>query len=286
MWCYKRPLRPKRRAALAYEEKVAFMASLTYLERGVLTLAMRRGDGDVVAVPSPIFRRAIDVAHDVVDKFRDFGVDVFSILGLRNLSAFVGELYAAAAVKSSNGLFRKNPHQDGIPDLLIMDDAGAALWQRLEGRLREKAPFSPFATGGIEVKATCGSLPTPAVCQRRGFEKPDIGDQRIGCMVGYDWKAHHRETNNLIGLLWDFIEGTPRIVAVFYSSELTASDWGKIVKPKAHGGRTTSVSIMNGQGIRRMYGGWLFVLADERYTHFIDGYNQSDELARALKRSG
>jgi hypothetical protein len=216
MWCYKRPLRPKRRAALAYEEKVAFMASLTYLERGVLTLAMRRGDGDVVAVPSPIFRRAIDVAHDVVDKFRDFGVDVFSILGLRNLSAFVGELYAAAAVKSSNGLFRKNPHQDGIPDLLIMDDAGAALWQRLEGRLREKAPFSPFATGGIEVKATCGSLPTPAVCQRRGFEKPDIGDQRIGCMVGYDWKAHHRETNNLIGLLWDFIEGTPRIVAVFY----------------------------------------------------------------------
>jgi hypothetical protein len=167
-----------------------------------------------------------------------------------------------------------------------MDPAGAALWERLKGRLREKAPFSPFATGGIEVKATCGSLPTPAQCQRRGFTKPDIGDQRIACMMGYDWKAHHRETNNLIGLLWDFVGQVPRIVAVFYSNELTTEDWGAIVKPKENGGRTTSVSIMNRRGIRRMYDGWLFAFRDKRYLEFIDRYNQADQLVRALNNRG
>jgi len=253
-----------------------------YLDRSVRELLVLRQDGTSLCVPACIFRRAIGQAEGVIDQFANFGVDVFSILGMRNLSAFIGELYAAAAVKCSDGLFRKNPHQDGIPDLLIMDSVGAAHWEGLKHQLREKAPFSPFATGGIEVKATCGSLPTPPKCQLKGFSKPDIGDQRIDCMIGYDWKAHHRETNNLVGLLWDFIDRVPRIVAVFYSSKLTADDWGKIVKPKEGGGRTTSVSIMNRGGILRMYEGWLFVLRDKKYAQFIDRYNQRDQLVRAL----
>ena len=257
-----------------------------YLDRSVTEMVVNREDGTNLRVPASIFRRAIREAHSVIDQFATFGVDVFSILGMRNLSAFIGELYAAAAIKCSDGLFRKNPHQDGIPDLLIMDRAGAALWERLKDRLRDKAPFSPFATGGIEVKATCGGLPTPAQCQHRGFAKPNIGDQRIDCMMGYDWKAHHQETNNLIGLLWDFIDRVPRIIAVFYSSELTTDDWGEIVKPKENGGRTTSVSIMNRRGIRRMYEGWLFVLRDRKYAEFIDRYNRGDQLVRALNNRG
>ena len=166
--------------------------------------------------------RAVLRAHEIIAKFSSFEVDVFQILGMRNLSAFVGEIFAAALAKECPDSLRKNPHQDGYPDLLIMDQAGAAEWARLSTRLRDKAPFSPFATGGFEVKATCGSVPTPEICRRRGYEKPDIGDSRLAVLSGYDWKAHHRETNHLFGIVWDFIDRVPAIVAVFYSSSLTA----------------------------------------------------------------
>ena len=120
--------------------------------------------------------------------------------------------------------------------------------------------------GGMEVKATCGSVPTSAVCKRRGVRRPHIGDTRIGCLQGYDWKSHHRGTNNLVDLLWDFVAGRPRVAAVFYASNLTQKDWGEIVQPKVDGGRTTSVSIMARSGIRKMYEGWLCVLADRRLS--------------------
>lgn len=238
-----------------------------------------------MCVPSSLLHDAIDVAHGVIDQFRDFGVDVFSLLGMRNLSAFIGELYAAAVIKASGEQFRKNPHQDGYPDLLLMDSVGMQLWQSLASRSREKGPFSPFASGGVEVKATCGAVPTPEQCRRRGFEKPGQGDQRIGCLTGYDWKAHHRDTNNLCGLIWDFIDGVPRIVAVFYSHELTVNDWGNIVQPRENGGRTTSVSIMNRGGVKRMYDGWLFVIKDDRYVKFIDTYNRDTQLTLALNNN-
>ena len=255
---------------------------MEYIERNTRSLAIKRHDGTSVSVPAVVFRNAIDVAHKVIDQFKDFGVDVFAVLGMRNLSAFIGELYAAAAIKCSDDLFVKNPHQDGYPDLLLMDPIGKRLWNDLKQRAREKAPFSPFAAGGIEVKATCGSVPTPAQCLRRGCEKPGLGDQRISIMQGYDWKAHHRETNNLAGILWDFIDGVPRIAAVFYSDSLTTEDWGEIVKPKENGGRTTSVSIMNRGGIRRMYSGWLFVLKQRPYLRFIDQYNGESQLMARL----
>lgn len=256
-----------------------------YINRNVGAIEMRRLDGTTCKIPAEIFHRAVETTHDVIDKFADFGVDVFSILGMRNLSAFIGELYGAAAIKVANGIFEKNPHQDGYPDLLFMDGPGKAHWQQLKDRSREKGPFSPFKTGGIEVKATCGSLPTPNVCQRRGFQKPGLGEQRISCMVGYDWKAHHRETNNLIGILWDFIDCVPRIVAVFYASNLTNEDWGRIIQPREGGGRTTSVSIMSRQGIAKMYRGWLCFRRDERYVRLIDSFNAGNLLTQALKSS-
>jgi len=231
-----------------------------------------------VAVRKQIILDAINYSHEVLEKFVQFEVDVFSILGMRNLSAFIGEIFAAAIIAKSDDLFRKNPHQDGYPDLLLMDDIGNGLWNDLQHRTREKQPFSPFGNGGIEIKATVGSVPTPAVCHRRGMPKPDIGDQRIGVLTGYDWKAHHRDTNNLMGILWDFILGVPRIVAVFFGNNLTVSDWGNIVQPREGGGRTTSVSIMTRIGVKKMYDGCLYVLDDTRYTTFLNNYNRGTLL--------
>lgn len=209
-------------------------------------------------------------------------VDIFSILGMRNLSAFVGEVFARNLANISNGIFLHNPHQDGYPDLLLLDNVGSQIYQNLvqQNRIQDKAPFSPFVNGGIEIKATCGSVPTPAQCARKGFEKPNIGDQRIHLLTGYDWKAHHQETNNLLGLLWDFINGAPTIVAVFFGNNLTTNDWGNIIQPTEGGGRTTSVSIMPRHGVYKMYQNWVFVIDDERYISFLNRHNRDTRIYR------
>ena len=205
-------------------------------------------------------------------------VDIFGILGMRNLSAFVGEVFAQNLASVSNNILRSNPHQDGYPDLLLLDKFGLELFKRIEERqgLQDKAPFSPFLNGGIEVKATCGSVPTPALCKKKGLQKPNLGDQRIYLLTGYDWKAHHQETNNLLGLLWDFIDSTPVIVAIFFGNNLTTSDWGKIIHPKENGGRTTSVSIMPSHGVFKMYSNWIMVIDDKHYIDFLNKYNKSN----------
>ena len=227
-----------------------------------------------VAIETRLLMNAVNDAHALIDDMYGAELDIATILGLRNLSAFVGELFAAALAKASGGKLVLNPHQDGYPDLLLMDAEGRKNWLLVEGRRKEKAPFSPFPSGGIEVKATCGSVPSLLECERRGIERPAIGDPRIDCLRGCNWKAHHRETNNLVGVLWDFIGGRPRVAALFYASNLVEEDWGAIVQPKSGGGRTTSVSIMAGSGRRKMYKGWLCVLSTGGYREFLNSRNQ------------
>lgn len=231
-------------------------------------------------IQTDIFIEALEKTHKIVDQIDSFEVDIAAVLGMRNLSAFLGELYVASFEKASNGLFLKNPHQDGYPDLLILDKNGKNLLEaiRAQNGMKGKSQFSPFANGGIEVKATCGAVPTPAQFWKKGLEKPDIGDQRIAFIKGYDWKAHHRETNNLIGLLWDFIDKKPCIVAIFFCTTLEEEDWGAIVKPKDGGGRTTSVSIMTRNGIKKMFKDWVLVVDDARYKKFLNNYNGMELL--------
>jgi hypothetical protein len=124
-------------------------------------------------------------------------------------------------------------------------------------------------------------MPTPAVFARRNLKKPEIGDERIGVITGYDWKAHHRLTNNLLGIVWDFVDGIPTIAGIFFASNLTQADWGKIVQPKEGGGRTTSVSIMTRPGIKKMYEGWIAVLDDKRYADLFNKFNGSKLIDRA-----
>ena len=93
-------------------------------------------------------------------------------------------------------------------------------------------------------------------------------------LSGYDWKAHHRDTNHLLSIFWDFIDQVPRVVAAFYRHDLIVEDWGAIVKPREGGGRTTSVSIMTRAGVRKMFDGWIVMLDDEDYISFFEGHNK------------
>jgi hypothetical protein len=201
------------------------------------------------------------------EQTKTFDIDIFEALGMRNLSGIVGEFFVKSLQRFSNGNLHSNLHQDGYPDLLLINTDERkryfkSLYTISNGKIypHDKASFSPYLYGGIEVKATCGSTP-PA----RKVPKPLIGEQRIELVNSFDWKAHHRETNNLIGILWDFIDKVPTIVAAFYRNDLSIEDWGNIVRPVAGGGRTTSVSIMNSKDISKMCTGWIAVIDDEKY---------------------
>lgn len=246
-----------------------------YIVRGVKSLAIRRENERIPVDAAPVIH-AIDTMHDLLDDLYASELDVARLLGMRNLSAFVGELLSTAILASGKMPFVKNPHQDGYPDLLLLDRFGKKTWDGLRGRFNEKRPFSPFLGGGLEIKATCGSVPTPATCRSRSMARPDIGDQRIGCTTSFDWKAHHRDTNNLLGVFWDFIGSRPRVAALFYSAELTVNDWGRIVRPREGGSRTTSVSIISDSGRRKMLEGWLCVLRHGGYVEFLNRRNRGE----------
>lgn len=205
------------------------------------------------------------------EQTQQFDINIFETLGMRNLSGMVGEYFAKSVQKNSHNALHSNLHQDGYPDLLLTNtDTRMTYYNSLyTEKLGKKYPkdkslFSPFKYGGVEVKATCGSTPSAST-----VPKPLIGEQRIQLMNKFDWKAHHRETNNLLAILWDFIDEVPTITACFYRNDLTPDDWGKIVQPKAGGGRTTSVSIMNSTGISKMCKGWIAVIDSEEYIEAL-----------------
>lgn len=201
------------------------------------------------------------------EQTKQFDINIFEVLGMRNLSGLVGEYFAKSVERFSGGGLHSNLHQDGYPDLLRTNTAARfqyyqSLYTVIDGKKypKDKSLFSPFQYGGIEVKATCGSTPSASVAP-----KPLIGEQRVGKLTSFDWKAHHRETNNLLSILWDFIDEVPTVAACFYRNDLTTDDWGKIVQPKSDGGRTTSVSIMTSAGVKKMCKGWIAVIDSEPY---------------------
>lgn len=207
------------------------------------------------------------------EQTKQFDINIFEVLGMRNLSGMVGEYFAKSVERFSNGNLHSNLHQDGYPDLLRTNNElrigyYKSLYTEIDGKKypKDKALFSPFKYGGVEVKATCGSTPPASATP-----KPLIGEKRIDKLVSFDWKAHHRETNNLLSILWDFIDEVPTVAACFYRNDLTIDDWGKIVQPKSDGGRTTSVSIMTSKGVKKMCAGWVAVLDDESYIETLSG---------------
>lgn len=230
--------------------------------------------GATVLTPQEVVE-AMNYANTALKELSDmtmrFDINIFEALGIRNLSGMIGEYFAKSVMKISNGKLESNLHQDGYPDLLLVDTPQKkayfdTLYTVNNGKRYpiDKEHFSPFMYGGIEIKATCGSTPPAS-----RVPKPLIGEQRVNLVNAFDWKAHHRTTNHLLAVLWDFIDGLPTYVAAFYQDNLEIEDWGKIVQPREGGGRTTSVSIMNSQGVTKMCNNWVAVINDEPYIDLL-----------------
>jgi len=101
---------------------------MRYLVNQSADTCLTSASGYKTVLDTALFKRALYDVDFVIKKIMDdIPVDIFSILGMRNLSAFVGELFARSIAKEANGLFISNPHQDGYPDLLLMDALGRTL---------------------------------------------------------------------------------------------------------------------------------------------------------------
>ena len=242
-------------------------------------------DGETI-IPNEQLLEAIGFCNNALralyDLNRSFDINIFETLGLRNLSGLVGEYLVKSLERFSNECLHSNPHQDGYPDLLLTNtperlDYYKTLYNEVDGKkyLIDKNSFSPFKFGGIEVKATCGITP-----EAKKMPKPLIGEKRINKVKSFDWKAHHRETNNLLSVFWDFIDEVPTIAACFYRNDLIVDDWGSIVKPKSDGGRTTSVSVMKSKGVTKMCKGWLAIIDESDY---IDKFSDKKWIGERIR---
>lgn len=227
-------------------------------------------------IPNSTFKKALELTNQKIEEVKTAVPTLFWILWMRNLSAFVWEVFVESMSLVNNELFIKNPHQDWYPDILVMTEEWSVHWKSLSANLRDKWPFSNFETWWIEVKATCWWVPTAKQLMKKWLNKPGIWEQRIDLIKSYDRKAHHRETNNLIWLVRDFIWTSPTIVWLYYSWNLEEWDRWKIVKPKEWWGRTTSVSIMTRAWVHKMYTWWVAVYNDTRYIDFFDSYNKDN----------
>lgn len=107
-----------------------------------------RGTKESVDLDIEVFKNAIGLFDEKIHKLAEIAGELFALLGMRNLSTLVGELFVASLAKSSAGLLVKNPHQDGYPDLLLMTEEGKKLLAGLVKNMQDKKPFSGFATGG------------------------------------------------------------------------------------------------------------------------------------------
>ena len=65
-----------------------------YLINDINNIEIKRDDNSSSIINSDLLTQSIDQTHILLNKFKTFPVDVFKILGLRNLSSFVGESFS------------------------------------------------------------------------------------------------------------------------------------------------------------------------------------------------
>ncbi len=173
-------------------------------------------------------------------------LDIFDIIDMRMLSGMIGELFATVLAEFDARLYR-NPNIDGYPDLCDITS--------YRGQFAV-ADFLHFGGGGIEVKNTFGY-------KRPGVELAPRA-RRIGGVLKPVWKAHHQETNSLLALQSDYINGVPQIVAGYFADNLTPNDWSVKAEPRP-GSTMTAFSQTKASGWQKLRAGAVFAAPDHEF---------------------
>ena len=172
-----------------------------------------------------------------------FPPHIWSSIALKFSGAVIGEFFAAS-IANACGAFR-NTVEQGYPDVLPKDAENAT-----EVELRHYP-------AGLELKGTCGNIPTGKLVK--------AGLSRVNSLSSINWKAHHREVENLLAFVWDFYPlnddvNTPCITAAFYCANLCEEDWGAI---SGLSGRSTKLSNMAKCGRDKMASGLVCILDND-----------------------
>ena len=187
------------------------------------------------------------------DNLMQLPFSLFRSIDFKTTSAIVGALYCDSIAYCTDGVV--NPIEKGHPDLIPV-----------EGEAETEEVLRNYPVG-LEIKTTVGNIPKGANLR--------AGEQRIMQLTGITWQAHHRETRELMGLIWDFAQvqhddAYPTITGVFYSAQLEVHDWGKI---SGTTGRNTKVTGMKVSGKRKMGAGWVAIpvttLYKEKLTRLL-----------------
>lgn len=183
---------------------------------------------------------------------------LFQQIDFKATSGIIGSVFISCLSNQVGAI--PNPIEKGHPDIIPKSGKDAT-----EAQLR-KYPK------GLEIKCTIGNV-------QKGSQLR-AGDRRIDRLNGITWQAHHREVNDLLGLIWDFAGAKyqdkqyPIITAAFYSDKLTTDDWGTV---SGTSGRNTKVTGMNVSGKKKMVDGWMVIMDDplycQKYRKFL-GYEE------------
>ena len=184
---------------------------------------------------------------------QDLPSTLFRSIDYKTTSAMIGAVFCDTVANLTDGIV--NPIEKGHPDIIPTSGADAT-----EEELR-KYPE------GLEIKCTVGNIEKGANLR--------AGEMRIVKLTGITWQAHHREVEELLGLIWDFVScghkfNYPVITGAFYTDRLIEDDWGKI---SGTTGRNTKVTGMKTSGKRKMGNGWIAVIDNpvflEKYKRFL-----------------
>lgn len=189
-------------------------------------------------------------------------VTFYTTLNQRNLSGFVGELFKHTFC-TLNNQYILNPHPDGRPDVLDISDIASKSFFETQCFSKDglplRTPLAPYPHGGIEIKASIGSI-------KIATEYP-IGVPRTEAISSVTYWAHHAHECKLMGLYYDFCAeeaGSPQIKAAFFCS-LMAADWHKVSIGDPTKKKTSNTSL-NAQGITKIRKSLICHTNEERYT--------------------
>lgn len=185
---------------------------------------------------------AVDLTNSIL---QDLSASLYRSLDYKTTSAIVGSIFCDNLASRTDCIV--NPIEKGHPDLIPKEGANCS-----EEQLRNYPK-------GLEIKTTVGNIELGANLR--------AGEVRVGKLVGITWQAHHREVEQLLGLIWDFVPSVqtfnyPAITAVFYADDLTENDWGKI---SGTTGRNTKVTGMRASGKAKMGAGWVVLIESQEY---------------------
>lgn len=173
-------------------------------------------------------------------------LSLFRTVDFKAQSGMVGAVFASELASEVGAI--PNPIEKGHPDIVPVAAADAS-----ESQLRNYP-------SGLEVKSTVGTI-------TQGVKRMP-GQARIGHLTSINWQAHHRNVEQLMGITWDYVEGTadqstaPCVTGVFFADDLTQDDWGQIAGTT---GRNTKVTGMKATGRSKMANGAVVLLNEPEY---------------------